>query len=120
MNVPVQLQTPPESPVPKWWQSLQRIYQQVAKTINGNISFGNLTSGSANIAGKWTMIVTPVASNTDFIVTHNLGYPVAGYLVTTKNAPTDVYTSPSANALPNTQVILRATTASVTITIFLF
>lgn len=119
MKVPVQLKDPPR-PTEKWWTSLQQIYQLVAKAINGNIEFGSLQSGPVNINGVWKSAVTPAGVNTDFIVTHNLGRPAFSYLVTAKNAACDVYTSPTANGLPNTQIILRATTGTATLTLFLF
>lgn len=119
MKIPVQLQDPPADN-PKWWQSLQRIYQLVAKAINGNIEFGSPTAGPLNINGVWTTLTTPGAPNTDFTVVHNLGRTAVAYLVTTKNAAVDVYTSPSANASPTTQIILRATVGTVAITMFLF
>jgi hypothetical protein len=112
------------NPRPKWWQAFQQIHQQLANVVNKNIEFGNPTSGPANIKGQWgsvagsTTIVTP-AANTDFIVTHNLGQPAVGVDIKSKNATVDVYTSPTVNASPNTQIILRATNASVTITLFI-
>lgn len=125
-QVPVQLKTAPKAPEHQnWWQSLQQTYQQVAKTINNNIEFGNPISGAGNIKGQWgkvngsTTITTPGAANTDFTVTHNLGYPAVGVDVKTKNMAVDVYTSPSANPSPSTQIILRASVASATITLFI-
>lgn len=119
MKIPVQLKDPPKPPE-KWWQSLQQVYQLVVKAINGNIEFGSPTAGPVNINGVWATVVTPVAVNTDFTVTHNLGRATVAYLLCTKNAACDVYTSPTANGSPNTQIILRATAAAVTLTIFLF
>ena len=126
MIVPAQLQdTAPREPgsnkltgAPKWWQSLQRIYQLVAKAINGNIEFGNPTSGSVNINGVWVAATTPAGVNTDFTVTHNLGRPVAGYWVMQSDAACDIYTSPTPNPNPNTQFILRDTFGVAHIIIF--
>lgn len=119
MKVPVQLKDPPR-PTEKWWMSLQQIYQLVAKALNGNIEFGNLQSGPVNINGVWAPVMTPVGVNTDFIVTHNLGRTAFSYLVASKNAACDVYTSPTVNGSPNTQIILRATGSSTTLILFLF
>lgn len=113
MNVPTQLNDPPmpgdeKKARPTWWQSLQRIYQQVARVINGNIEFGNPTSGPANINGVWITTTTPVAANVDFTITHNLGRPAVGYiLMQSINNAGDLYTSPTPNPNPNTQLILR-------------
>jgi hypothetical protein len=133
VKVPVQLKLPPPSPerfkdpvanparsVPPWWQSLQQTHQLVAKAINGNIQFGNPTSGPVNILGVWKTVTTPGVANTDFTVTHNLGNTVSGVMVGTKNAACDVYISPSANSSPTTQVILRATGVGTVLTLFLF
>lgn len=119
MKVPVQLQDPaPGRPV--WWQSLQRIYQLVAKAINGNIEFGSPTAGPLNINGVWATPTTPGTPNTDFTITHNLGRQAVAYLICAKNAACDVYVSPSANPNPTTQLILRATVANVALTLFIF
>jgi hypothetical protein len=126
-RIPPQLKIKPEPVLTKngWWQSFQQTYQQVAKTVNNNIEFGNPQSGAGNIKGQWgkvagsTTIVTPGAPNTDFVVTHNLGQPAVGVDVKSKNMAVDVYTSPSANPSPNTQIILRASAASATITLFI-
>lgn len=123
MDVPVQLQDPPrpgdeKKPNPAWWQSLQKIYQQTAKAINGNVEFGNPTSGPANIRGVWVAATTPAGANTDFTITHNLGRPAVGYILMTSDAACDIYTSPTANPNPNTQLILRDTGGTAHITIF--
>jgi hypothetical protein len=109
----------------KTWTSWRQIYEQLARVVNGNVGFGNPTSGSDNIGGQWgkvnesTTIVTPATPNTDFTVTHNLGQPAVGIDVKSKNKAVDVYTSPTANPHPATQTILRATAASATITLFI-
>ena len=117
MKVPEQLTEPPK-PMQHWWQSFQRIYQLVASVINGNIEFGNATAGPGNISGSWITVTTPGTANTDFTVIHNLGRAAAGYLIMTKSAACDVYTSPTVNGSPLTQLILRATATGVTLTIF--
>lgn len=118
MNIPPQLSENANKPLTKLWRVLQQYWQRLAITVNGNIEFGNPTSGPANIRGNWVSVVTPGAANTDFTVTHNLGRAVVGYIVMTKSAACDVYTSPTANANPTTQFILRATATTVTLTIF--
>lgn len=132
MRVPVQLKLQPSPKTThdnisarekNWWQSLQQNWQLVSKTVNSNIEFGNPTSGPGNIKGQWgsvagsTTITTP-APGVDFTVIHNLGYPAVGVDIKSKNAAVDVFTSPSANASPNTQIILRATAGGVVITLF--
>lgn len=95
--------------VDKVWKRFRNVYHQVQKAVNGNIEFGNPTSGAANINGRWVSVTTPAGSNTDFTVTHNLGRPVAGYWIMQSDAAADIYTSPTVNPNPNTQIILRDT-----------
>lgn len=112
-------------PPVKWelkevWRVIRRIYELLATQLNGNVEFGNPTSGPVNIRGVWATVTTPAGANTDFTVTHNLGRVAVAYLVTTKDRAVDVYTSPTANAAPATTIILRASVASAAITMFLF
>jgi hypothetical protein len=106
-------------PVDKLAKRVRQTYEQLAKAFNGNVEFGNPTSGPVNILGVWASPVTPGVANTDFVVVHNLGKPCVGYDVKTKSAACDVYTSPTANASPNTQIILRASAAGIALTLFL-
>lgn len=118
MNVPAQLTQTPK-PRPSWWQAIQLWVKAVSTVINGNIEFGNPTSGPANIRGVWASVTAPGAANTDFTVVHNLGRPAVGYLVMTTDRAVAIYTSPSANGSPNTQTILRAGVASAVMTLFI-
>jgi hypothetical protein len=102
------------------WKRLRRAYELLAVAINGNVEFGNPTSGPVNIRGAWISTTTPAGANSDFTVTHNLGRPCVGYIVATADRAVDIYTSPSANAAPTTQIILRASVASAVVTLFLF
>lgn len=101
----------------KNWMSWRRVYELLARIINGNISFGNGTA-SDNINGGWFTVITPGAPNTDFTIVHNLQRVAVGYLIMTKSAACDVYTSPTVNPNPTTQIILRATTGTTTLSIF--
>lgn len=118
MNIPTTLDVLQISKKDTLWNRFRNVYRIIVRAINGNIEFGNPTSGPANIRGNWITVTTPGVANTDFTVTHNLGRPAVGYIVMTKNAACDVYASPTANPNPNTQIILRATVATVALTIF--
>jgi len=119
MNIPTTLdvlgQEGNNNPI---WRKFRNVYNRIQTAVNGNIEFGNSTSGAGNIRGTWVTVATPGAANTDFTITHNLGKPATGYIVMTKNAACDVYTSPTANPNPTTQLILRATGSTVNLTIF--
>jgi hypothetical protein len=119
MNIPFSINLIP-SLSNKMWEKLRQIYEQLATAFNGNIEFGNPTSGPANLRLVWASLTTPGAPNTDFTVTHNLGRPAVAYIVTTTNQYVNLQTSPTANPNPNTQIILQASVASAVITMILF
>jgi len=106
-------------PVLGVFQRLTQQWQELAQVINGTVEFGNPTSGSVNIQGRWATVTTPVSADTDFVVTHNLGRPAVNHSPTTKSAACDVYLSPTVNPSPNTQIILRATVGGVALTFFI-
>lgn len=122
MKVPVTLDIKPPTPVggtpPKWWQSLQRVYQQAARVINGNLEVGSPTAvfissqapNNGNVFGNWVSVLTPATPNTDFTVIHNIGRPPIKMDIGIKSSACIIYVSPTPNPNPNTQAILRATT----------
>lgn len=97
--------------IAKMWRNL------TTKVINGHISFGDGTH-TDNIDGVWSPVTAPVAPNTDFTVTHNLGRVPVGYLVMQKDRAVDIYTG--SVAATKTQITLRATVASAVINLFIF
>lgn len=101
------------------WDRLKQLYEQLARVINGGVEFGSPTGGPVNVSGVWDSRTTPPVPNTDFIVTHNLGRVCVGYVIMTKDQGCDIYTSPTLNLTPLTQIILRCDTAGVNITLFL-
>lgn len=107
------------TPIDPIWKRWRQIYEQVARAFNGNIEFGNPTSGPVNILGVWKGVVTPVTPATDFVVTHNLGKVCVGVDIKTKNAACDVWISATANPNPNTQIILQASGSGTTLSLFL-
>jgi|SRR5580700_4115223 hypothetical protein len=141
-NVPVQLDfVGPEKPN-FLWQMTQRIYKQVAKTINGNISFGqvgivtgtgstlSLQTGptyiavrqpGGNIDGVWIWLQGPALANSDFTVNHNLGRPMSGWSIVSRFQAGDVYVSPT-NAAPfsMTSFIFRESAGSGQYVLFIF
>jgi hypothetical protein len=109
----------------KTWEMMTRIYEQLARVVNGKISFGigsNLPFNpvatrdfSDNIDCAWIEVQFTAAA-TDLTITHNLGRLLSAYVVCRKSTPVDIYDSPTMNATPNwvathgkTQYILRAT-----------
>ncbi len=116
MNAPPTLEFP-QSVKDKLWLMMRRIYENIARVVNGNIEFGNPTTGPANLRLSWVSVTTPAVANSDFTITHNLGRVAVGYWIATKDRAVDIYTSPTANPNPTTQLILRATVASAVVTI---
>ena len=100
-------------------------FQDVAKQINGGISFGAQadpsvnSSGiaSLNIDGQWAKVTSPVAPNTQFAVTHNLNRIPVGFDVKRQNLACSVYDS--GTAWTTTQIFLKCSVASVTLTLFI-
>ena len=126
MKIPVQLKDIPGPARPKWWQSLQQIYQQTAKVINGNINLAppegintsnNLAYPLDNISGISYVYVTGTPG-TDDVITHNLGRIPYGYHVVGKTNTVDVYNSPTANT--TTKLYLRSTVAGVTVKVMVY
>ena len=95
---------------------LRSVYQNLVGVINGHIGFGVGTS-SDNIDGVWANVVAPVAPNTDFTITHNLGRIPVGYWPMQKDRACDVYTG--SVAATKTQLTLRAAVASAVLRLFI-
>lgn len=115
------------------WQMMVRIYEQLARVVNGRISFGIapatglLTQGtrqfSDNIDCVWIEIIIATA-NTDFMIHHNLARPLSAYIIARKSNPVDIYDSPNnqnlaLNPTPDQTYIIRAT-APATMVLLLF
>src|SRR5215469_9223478 len=95
---------------------MAQMWNILATTINGNISFGDGTSIN-NINGTWINTVTPNTPNTDFTLNHNLQRLPVGYLIMKKSAACDIYTGSVAPT--STAVTLRATAGNVVIRLFI-
>jgi hypothetical protein len=96
---------------------LRRLYERLAKAINGRISFGDGIA-SDNIEGVWITVVTAGVADTDFTINHNLGRPAAGYILMKRFTSVNVYESPTVNPNLNSQLILRASVPSTSVTLF--
>lgn len=107
---------PTKSSLENFVQMIRTVYQNLIQAINGNLGFGDGTNLD-NINGSWINAVTPVASNTDFTVNHNLQRIPSGYWVMQKDRAVDIYTG-SVTAT-STQITLRATVASAAIRLFI-
>lgn len=100
------------------------VLDDIYKATRGNLTFGtgpnnliNKNDQSQNIAGAWALVTAPVAPNTEFAVTHNLGKIPTGFDVKNKTAACDVYAGTT--AWTTTQIFIKATVASVSLTLFI-
>jgi hypothetical protein len=115
------MQATPNLEHTKWEQSfasmLAKMWRNLISTvINGHLGFGDGTLRD-NIDGTWASVTAPVAPNTDFTITHNLGRVPVGYWVMQKDRACDVYTG--GVAATKTQITLRATVASAVLKLFI-
>ena len=100
----------------RFGQLLQKMWRNLSLIINGQISFGDGINRN-NIDGVWANVTTPVAPNTDFTITHNLGRLPVGYWIMYKDRAVDVYTGSVAATFST--LTLRATVASAVIRLFI-
>lgn len=109
----------PTEPLPRFQQMIRKLYEQLARIVNGQISFGDsLNSISDNIAGTWVSTTTPAVANTDFTVVHNLGRLPSGWIVAMQDKAASIYlgTLPSTE----TELTLKCSVASVAVRLFIF
>lgn len=50
---------------------LRKLYEQLARVLNGLVSFGNGVTRD-NIDGEWATVLDTGPNNTDFTITHNM------------------------------------------------
>lgn len=78
-----------ETTSPDFQGGIKRLWDQLSKAFNGNVSFGDGTS-SDNVAGAWAGPVITVVSPGVFVVTHNLGRIPVGWFIAKKDGFEDV------------------------------
>lgn len=96
---------------------LRRIYSYLATIVNGQISFGDGVNRD-NIDGNWVSTVTPVAPNTDFTLTHNLGRIPVGFLLMSSDRAVSIYNGTVPWTV--TTITLKASVASAAVSLFIF
>lgn len=89
-----------------------------ARVLAGNISFGqNNADPSKNIAGYHAQnVVTPASANTQFTITHNLGYVPQRFWVTNINQNATIYQG--STPWTTTAIYLQCSGSSVTCSLF--
>lgn len=102
-----------------------KFIQDVARSINGGLDIGQPVDtsintsgvGPVNVRGNWAKVITPGAPNTEFAVPHNLNYIPVGYDIKRQDKACSVYDG--VTAWTKTQIFLKCSVASVTITFFI-
>jgi len=96
--------------------ALNRTYVQVARILNGNLSFGNGVDRD-NLDGVWVSVLTPTPGDTDFTVVHNLGRVPVGYLLMRSDLPSLIYDG--SVIATTTELTLRNATDGANIVLFI-
>jgi hypothetical protein len=83
------------------------IDHHVVRTVNGNLEFGLNIKSSTPLS-----VQAPGVANTEFTITHKLGFVPNGYIVVGKDQTCDVYDS-RRSSWTTSQMFLKCTVASV-------
>ena len=109
--------TPPETPgVSRFAKMIRRLYEQLVRIVNGQLSFGNGITPD-NIAGVWAAIADTGLANTDFTFTHNLLYIPTGFIVVNQSLAGVIYQG--SVAWSKTTITLRCSVAHDKILLFI-
>lgn len=100
-----------------WAKMIRKLYEQLARVLNGNVSFGNPTSGRDNVNGEWATVLDTGPANTDFTITHNMLRVPVGFIVMTSSKGGVVYKGTV--AWTTTTITLKDTVANDSILIFI-
>lgn len=106
-------------PLPMFQKMLRKLYEQLARVINGGISFGDgLNEISDNINGIWSNVADTGTANTDFTIVHNLGRIPNGWLSVEQDKAGIYYLG--SVAATTTEITLKCDTANVAVRLFIF
>jgi hypothetical protein len=95
----------------------QRLYKRIidiCRVVNGNVHVGNPQSGPDNLLGYWLDVVTPGVADTEFTVTHNLGFIPTGIIVFAVDKAAVIYASRK-NQWTITQAFFKANLVTVSL-----
>lgn len=96
--------------------ALRKMWEEIARTIDGNLSLGTFDGGPDNIAGAWYDGTTPVGANTDFTIDHKLGRIPQGWILINIDKAAILYKG--ITAWTKSQIFLRCNTASTHVRLF--
>lgn len=115
MKLPRQPRIQPTGTV-KVDDALRIIWEEIARAINGNLSFGTFDGGPDNMAGSWFDGVSPGAANTDFPVVHNLGRVPQGWILINIDKAAIIYKG--VTAWTDTTIYLRSNAVTTAVRLF--
>jgi hypothetical protein len=109
--------TPKEPPeLSRWAIMVRKLYEQLARVVNGLISFGNGISRD-NIDGEWASVADTGGANVDFTITHNMLRVPIGFIVMDQSKAGVIYHG--SIAWTTTTITLRCNVANDSILIFI-
>lgn len=105
-----------ESGLVRFALMVRKLYEQLARIINGQINFGDGLLRD-NIDGAWGVVPDTGPANTDFTVVHNLGRIPVGYWLMTTDVATNIYTGTV--SWTSTEITLKSSAANAAINLFI-
>ncbi len=93
----------------------------LTQLVNGDLSFGDI-SNSVPSANMHSIIVdgtSPILTNTNFTLTHNLGQIPNGFIVLRKNKASDFYGDPTTGTWNSSTIQIQCDTTLVAYTILI-
>ncbi len=109
--------TPNDPPKLKQWAIMVRkLYEQLARVLNGLVSFGNGLARD-NIDGEWAHVADTGAANADFTITHNMLRIPVGWILMNQTKAGVLYKG--GVGWTTTQITLKCSVANDDILIFI-
>jgi hypothetical protein len=118
MKLPRQPYLPPVKTPEDINKVLMRMWEEIARVINGQLWFGSVADGRQNIDGVTLQQADTGAANVAFSLTHNLGRVPVGFLVVYTDKATSIYDGGVAWTV--TTISLKSSTANVLLRVFVF
>jgi len=97
---------------------IRQSWEDLARAINGQISFGSPAGGSDNINAVWATGTSPAGADTEFEVVHNLGRVPVAFIPVNKNKAGDIYAG--GTSWTTTKLYLKCSVSSLAYTLLVF
>ena len=95
---------------------VRKLYEQLARVLNGLVSFGNGITRD-NIDGEWGAVADTGAADTDFTITHNMLRVPVGVILMTQTKAGVIYKG--SVAWTKTTITLKCNVANDNILVFI-